>query len=176
MAEYNTNPALGQELGWDDEISAESSEVLLEPGDYPFTVLGYERKRFSGSAKMCACNQVVVKLDVDGVTVEDSLFFNTKAEWRLSQFFIAIGQKKPGEPFRINWNAISGARGVCKVGHRLWKNKSGDERKSNEIKEYYAPGAATSVPAPAATAPQGWQQQTMGGYQTNTPHWQTGKF
>ncbi len=177
MADYNQN--LGQEIGWEDEISEEGGEFrLLEPGDYPFTVVSFERKRFPGSARMCACNQVALKLDVDGVTVEDSLFLNKKTEWTLSQFFVAIGQKQKGVPFRPNWSAICGASGVCRVGVRTWTGKDGEERKSNEVKEYYAPDSdaarAQAVPStPAAPA----QQTTMAGYAAGNPgHWQPGKF
>lgn len=172
MAEYNNNPNLGAELGWDDEISEESSFVLLEKGRYPFTVTGFERKRFPGSAKMCACNQVALKLSINGVTVEDNLFLNKKTEWTLSQFFVCIGQKQPGVPFRPDWNRIVGATGVCEVGVRTWTGNDGVQRQGNEIKEYCAPDAA----APKAPQNNAWQQQTMPGYQTQAGHWQAGKF
>lgn len=183
--DYNNNMVdLGQEIGWDDEISEESGFVLLDEGDYPFTVTGYERARFRGSAKMCACNQVVLHLNVDGQNIDDNLFMNKKAEWRLSQFLISIGMKQKGVPCKINWNAIPGATGVCKVGIRHWTNKNGDTRQSNEIREFYAPDApqagaqAQSAPQPAQSWRQpSYQQQAMSGYPApNTGHWQTGKF
>ena len=109
----------GEALGWDDEISDEGGEYpVLEAGDYNFTVESFQRKRFNGSEKMCACNQVVLKLRIDcpeGVTVEDNLFLNRKTEWKVSQFFIAIGQKQPGVPLRPNWDALPGSRGRCKL-------------------------------------------------------------
>ena len=41
---------LDQELGWEDEIENEGSpRRVLEPGEYPFTVLGFERARYAGS-------------------------------------------------------------------------------------------------------------------------------
>lgn len=174
MADYNQN--LGQEIGWEDEIAEEGGTFpLLEPGDYPFRVVSFERKRFPGSAKMCACNQVALKLEVDGATVEDSLFLNKKTEWTLSQFFVAIGQKQKGVPFRPDWMKITGASGVCKVGVRAWTGNDGEERRSNEIKEYYAPDsdAAKALTASAGAA----AQQTMAGYPSGNPgHWQPGKF
>ena len=43
---------LDQELGWEDEIENEGSpRRVLEPGEYPFTVLGFERARYAGSEK-----------------------------------------------------------------------------------------------------------------------------
>lgn len=184
--EYNNNNNmvdLGAEIGWEDEISEESSFVLLEEGDYDFTVTSYERKRFPGSAKMCACNQVELRLEVGGIPLTDSLFLNKKAEWRISQFLISIGMKRKGVPCKPNWNAIPGSRGRCKVGIRTWTNKNGDRRQSNEIKEYYEPAPGQAPAQPACQPPvQSWQQpsyqqQTMGGYPApNTGHWQAGKF
>lgn len=172
MANDNFNNALGAEIGWDDEIAEESQFTLLDEGDYDFTVTSFERARFAGSAKMCACNQIILHLDVDGVILHENLFMNKKTEWKLSQFLIAIGMKQKGVPCKINWNAINGARGRCKVGIRKWTGNDGSERESNEIKTFYEP-------APGAASPQqpSYQRQSMTGYQNNAqPQWQAGKF
>lgn len=51
---------LDQELGWEDEIENEGSpRRVLEPGEYPFTVLGFERARYAGSEKVAPCNQAI---------------------------------------------------------------------------------------------------------------------
>ena len=169
---YNAN--LGAEIGWDDEISQESNFVLLEPGDYDFTVTSFERKRFGGSDKMCACNQAVLHIDVGEATIFDNLFMNKKAEWRISQFFAAIGQKQKGVPFVPNWNAVPGSSGRCKVGVRTWTGNDGEERKNNEIKEFYAPDPGPTTQQPAQPS---YQQQTMGSYPSGHPGpWQAGKF
>jgi len=159
MGDYYNNQNMGAEIGWDDEIAEESSFVLLEPGDYPFTVTGFERKRFGGSVKMCACNMAELQIDVGATTVRDKLFLNKKTEWRLSQFFTAIGQKEKGVPFVPNWSAVPGSTGVCKVGMYTWKNDDGEEKKYNEIKEYYAPdNAPKTTQQTSASKPQGgWQ-------------------
>lgn len=185
---YNTNtPDLGRELGWDDIISEESSSPrLLEPGDYPFTVTRVERKRFAGSAKMCACNMVVLHLDIDGVDVTHNLHLNSKVEWKISEFGLAIGQKQPDTPFRPDWAAAVGATGLCTVGNRSWEAKDGSLRYANEVKKFLPldparPAAAAPAPSPAQQ-PSAWQaapqaqQQTMPGYQTHATPWQGGKF
>ncbi len=188
---YDKN-SMGEALDWNDEISDEGGEFpILEAGDYNFTVESFTRKRFNGSDKMCACNQVVLKLRIDGegVTVEDNLFLNKKTEWKVSQFFLAIGQKQPGVPLRPNWDALPGSRGRCKLYVDKWKsNKDGREFESNKVEKYYPAGSApTQQAAPAqqyqqaAPAPQQQtyqapaqqsyqpQQQTVGG-------WTAGKF
>lgn len=177
MADYN-NQNLGTELGWEDEISQESSFVLLPAGEYEFTVDHYVRKRYQGGKNMCACNMAELHLTVDGTTIIDNLYLNSKAEWRLSQFFIGIGQKKKGVPFRPNWNAVPGSRGRLKLGVRTWKGNDGTERQSNEVNEYFEYDPS-KLSAPAQTG--GWnqpqpnyQQTQMNGYPQPQPTYGAG--
>ena len=141
-----------RELNWDDEISKESEFTLLPEGDYNFTVVGFNRGRHNGSAKLPACNKAELELKVDDGkgntgTILHNLFLHTKTEGMISAFLIAIGQKKHGEPTRPNWNAMVGAQGRCKVGVHEWVNDKGKTMKSNEIKKFY------DYEAPAASAP-----------------------
>lgn len=135
------NSNLGQELGWDAEITQESQFILLPAGDYDFTIKALERGRFAGSDKMCACNMATITLEVrdpatgEAVELKDSLYLNSKAEWKLSQFFLAIGQKKHGEPLRPNWNAVVGSRGKCEITINEYQ-KDGETRKNNRIRNY----------------------------------------
>lgn len=49
--------------------------------------------------------------------------------------FTAIGQRKHGEKCRMNWSAVVGATGRCKIGiHEYTSTKTGEVLKSNEIK------------------------------------------
>ena len=49
---------MDREFGWDDVIENDGKGwVLLPDGEYPFTVLSFERKRYGGSAKLPPCNQ-----------------------------------------------------------------------------------------------------------------------
>ena len=58
MSEYQN---AAHEIGWDDQISVDGEQyVVLEEGDYDFTVTGFERGRFPGSAKIPACNKAVL--------------------------------------------------------------------------------------------------------------------
>ena len=141
-----------RELNWDDEISKESEFTLLPEGDYKFTVVGFNRGRHNGSAKLPACNKAELELKVDDGkgntdTILHNLFLHTKTEGMISAFLIAIGQKKHGEPTRPNWNAMVGAQGRCKVGIHEWVNDKGETMKSNQIKKFY------DHEAPAGSAP-----------------------
>ena len=147
----NTYDSTPRELGWDDEIQRDDSPFQLLPeGDYAFTVRKFERARHGGSEKIPACNKAVLTLDMAGDggsgTVLTNLFLHSKFEWKLCQFFTAIGQRKRGEALRMNWNAVPGASGVCRVGVRKWTGNDGREHESNEITEFYDPESTPSRP------------------------------
>lgn len=147
MSDYTTTD---RELGWDDQIENDGGpyEVLPE-GDYSFQVEKFERARHPGSDKIPPCNKAVLTLSVtDGThsgTVMVNLFLYTKFEWKLCQFFTAIGQRKHGEAIRMNWNNVPGATGVCRVKIRKWTGNDGKQRDGNEVDTFYAPEDAPVV-------------------------------
>lgn len=160
-----------RELGWDDEISRESDFTIIPEGDYDFTVTGFERGRYDGSEKLPPCNMAIVTLAVtlpDGsaATLRHRLFLHTRCEGLLSAFFTGIGLKRKGEPLRMNWNAVPGAHGRCKITVRSWKGKNGEDMQSNDIKKFYDPFENSSASAPQAQpqyqpAPQQYAQPTQ---------------
>lgn len=143
-----------KELGWDDEISQESEFVLLPDGDYDFEVINFERSRSKGSDSIPPSNMAVLDIKItDGkstVSVKDYLVLHTKMEWKLSQFFRSIGMKKQGETVRMNWSAVPGAKGRCKVIVDKYTNDKGQTRESNKIAKYYD----YTAPAPVSG---GWK-------------------
>lgn len=126
------------EIGWEDTIEKDSDFVLLPDGLYHFTVVGMERTRHTPNpqnpGKLPACNKAIVSIKIvsnEGETeLRHNLFLHSSTEGMLSAFFAAIGQKKKGEPLRMNWNTIIGATGVCKVGTRQYKENNYNEVKS----------------------------------------------
>lgn len=131
-----------RELGWDDEIEKDSGDFILLPeGDYDFTIESFERGRHPGSDKLPPCNKAILKLrintDEGAAVITHNLFLHTKTEGMISSFFTSIGQKKKGEKIKMNWNAVIGATGRCKVGIRTWKGNDGEDHQSNEIKKFY---------------------------------------
>ena len=143
MSEYmNEN---GYELSWDAEIEKEGADfVTAEPGDYNFTVINFERARHAGSAKIPPCNKAIlsVRIDVPNAAgeciVKHNLYLHSKSEWRLCEFFTAIGQRQKGQRVSMNWNAVPGAKGRCKVSKRSYE-KEGKTYWTNDIDKFYAP-------------------------------------
>lgn len=148
-----------RELSWDDEIVKDSDFVLIPDGDYNFTVESVERARHEGSDKLPPCAKAIVSLRIhlpDGSTqtVKHNLFLHTRCEGLLSQFFAGIGQKRKGEPLRMNWQTVPGSSGRCKIGTRTWKNKNGEDMQSNEVKKFYSPEDTPTQQTVQQTAPQ----------------------
>ena len=135
---YNNNAV----LDWNDAIEDDGQEfVLLEEGDYNFTVRDFERGRFPGSAKLPACNKATLTLEVDTrdgcAIVKHDLILCRNLEWRISSFFRAIGQKKHGERLVMDWNKVVGAQGRARFKPRTYTNRDGEERQTNDLDRFY---------------------------------------
>lgn len=132
---------MDRELGWNDTIEKDSDFILLPEGDYPFTVESFERGRHNGSDKLPPCNKAILMIKIASaegdVTIRHNLFLHTKTEGMLSAFFSSIGQKKKGEKLAMNWNAVTGATGRCKVGIHEFTGDDGKQKKYNQIIRFY---------------------------------------
>lgn len=129
-------------LDWEDEIEESGGNfVLLPEGDYNFTVNKFERARHNGSTNLPACPMALLTLEIDGgqhgtATVIHRLFLHSKTEGFLSNFFEAIGQKQEGERVKMNWQAVYGAKGRCKLEINHFTNKDGEEKQNNQVKTF----------------------------------------
>ena len=142
---------LDRELSWDDTIDANADVfTLLEPGEYEFQVIGFERARWPGSQNLPPCPQAKVKLLVGGVHIEHNLFLHSKCEGFICAFFKSIGARKSGERIQMDWNKIAGATGRCQVGIRKCTGKDGIEKESNDISKFLPADepSAKTVPQP----------------------------
>ena len=143
-----------RELDWNDEIIDESGSFdPLPEGDYRFTVAKVERARSQGKGKLPPCNMAKVTLTVHGEAydreITENLLLHTSVEWKLSQFFLAIGLKKHDEPLRMNWTAAVGKNGNCRVTQRSYQRKDGGTGTANEIARFYAYDEVVNVVQPA---------------------------
>lgn len=137
MTQQQFNNNFEREFGWDDTIQKDSEFVFLPDGLYYFTVKSYDRGRHTPNpqnpGKLPACPKATVHLTIvanEGETeLRHNLFLHSSTEGMLSAFFGSIGQKRKGEPLRMDWNAIIGKVGVCKVGSREYNGN-----KYNEVK------------------------------------------
>ena len=138
-----------RELGWDDVIENDSPDfVILPDGDYDFEVVEFERGRHNGSEKLPPCNKAIVHIKIEGKegvsVIKHQLFLHTITEGMLCAFFAGIGRRQKGERLKMDFNAVVGSKGRCKVGTRKWTNDEGKEMTFNEIKKFYEPTAQPS--------------------------------
>lgn len=146
MTEFNKNLEQDIALDWDSEISAESDFSPIKDGKYAFEVVGFERGYYDPQpgSKMIACHTADLRLRLVGEQgpvgeLRQRLFMTKKMEWRLSAFFVSIGQKKKGEPFAPNWQKIIGSQGMCEVVRRM--NKDGSTSDYSEVKRFLPPAS-----------------------------------
>ena len=149
--------AIDREFSWDDAIENDGPEfVTLPEGEYDFQIIGLERKRYQGGAKLPACPMAEVKIDVygpDGIhaIVTHRLYLHSKTEGLLCAFFTCIGQRQHGQRLVPNWNRVVGSAGRCKLGIREYNGNT-----YNEIKSFLEPKQAQQYQQPAQPQ-QSWQ-------------------
>ena len=142
MENYNNNDMAA--LAWDSVIQEESSGFTLLPaGEYDFKVISMNRGFHNGSEKLPKCPKAELEIELTGAEgttrINHNLFLHQKTEGLLSAFFISIGLKRHGEPLQMNWNAVPGASGRCKVKVRDWVNDKGEARQNNQIDRFLDP-------------------------------------
>ena len=170
MSDYNSTNSMI--MDWDDALENDGQEyVVLEEGDYNFTVTGFERGRFPGSAKIPPCNKAALTLAVDTpdgtATVKFDLILYRTLEWRISSFFRCIGQKKHGERLVMDWSKGTGSKGRARFKPRTYMDKNGDERQANDVDRFYDyedkffPEEQTWVKEAEKAEPESWVQGTF---------------
>jgi len=142
--ENNQNTGTGTALcmDWNDAIEDDGREfVVLEEGDYNFTVTGFDRGRFPGSARIPACNKALITVTVDAggdgmVPVKLDLILYRSLEWKLSAFFRCIGRKGHGERMDMDWDSVLGSYGRAHFKPRTYVNRYGEERTANDLDRF----------------------------------------
>ena len=66
-----------------------------------------------------------------------SLLVHRKLEWKLSQFFRAIGRKKHGEALNMDWSGLVGLPLKVHITIRSYTSRDGEERQCNDVDRFY---------------------------------------
>lgn len=105
-------------LDWGDTVENEGSdfELLPEGTEAAFEVIKFEQ----GWSENKSCPMAKLTLtctDSEGrqARVYENLLLHRASEWRLCQFFVAIGLRRHGEPFAMGpaWRQVPGAIGLA---------------------------------------------------------------
>ncbi len=129
-------------MDWNDTLESDGQEFIVLPeGDYTFTVTGFERGRFPGSAKLPPCNKATLTIRIDNdqgpATARFDLILYRTLEWKIAAFFRCIGQKKHGEKLAMDWSSLPGARGRAHIRPRSYTTRDGEERQVNDVVRFY---------------------------------------
>ena len=131
-------------FGWDSAIAVTRARVekLLAVGPAKFTVVSFVRGRHAGSDKLPACPRAELLLECEDVEgdigdVSVKLPLHEKTLFKLVQFAKSTGlvdaDLAEGESFKMPWDEVLGASGVCEINHRTWKGDDGIEHTSNNV-------------------------------------------
>lgn len=146
-------------IGWDEEITVEKEPefVLLEPGEYNFTVTSFERGHYDGSSKLPACSVAKLALKcsngIQETTVFVNLFLASNQKWKLTHFFkscrLIAADIPEGVNYAMPWSRVIGAQ-----GRALIKNREYNDKQYNEVEKFLYDNPATTATVPAyVTAP-----------------------
>lgn len=135
-------------MDWDSPIEndGEGFELLPEGTIVEFQVIVFEKARSSKGDPMAKLQLSLFDGDVFGRAYEN-LVLNQACEWKLCQFFTAIGQRKHGETLVPKWNKVETATGYAEVGVEKYKkdNGRGAEVEKNFIKRFLEPEAGEKM-------------------------------
>lgn len=130
-----------QTLDWDSVIDQDGAPfVLLDEGEYNFTIQEFKRAIFPGSQKIQQCPKAELVLNIENLTtVKTDLILAPQLMWKLASFARSIGVKKHGEACTIPWDSIVGYSGRCKIKHRSYVDKNGETKTANEVDSFLDP-------------------------------------
>lgn len=140
-------------MGWDTPIQNDGQGFeVLPAGRYRFEVTKMERATSAGaSTKGSPMAKLELRL-MDAASgkvgsARETLVLHKNTEWKLCEFFRAIGQRKHGESIKPNWTAVVGAAGECEVLVETFTKQDGTEGQSNKVKRFLdVPGAGQPTP------------------------------
>lgn len=129
------------------ELNSKPAYIKLDEGDYEIKVASFERGKFPGSAKMCACNKITLNIEVDTpqgtATIKDDLIMHQRMTWKITEVFASLGLIKVVDgkvvDGKIDWSKLTGATGRAHVYQRPYKDKEGVEHTTNAISKYLPP-------------------------------------
>jgi len=138
----NMTPDMDEILDYDGVIEndGEGFATLPDNDEVTFTVTEVEKGRSKDGTKP----QVRLKMMCESVaghgrtTIIDYITLTKKSEWKLCEFFLALGMRRRGERLRMNWDII-GYTGRATVSLEKFTGRDGDERFNNKIKRYLEP-------------------------------------
>ena len=134
-------------FGWDSTIKNDGGDFRLLPeGVWPFTVKSLEKGYSNGTKNIPPCPMAKLTLRVgSGAAVSDvtnTLYLDDSQEWKLCQFFLALGMRKHGEELNLSaFDRIKDKTGWLEIDHYSY-TQDGEEKTINSVARYLDPADA----------------------------------
>lgn len=148
-------------LDWDSEVEHDGQGgkfTLLPNGEYRFGVM----EMVKTTSKKLQCPMAKLTLAIFALDdpdykeelarIEDNLVLHSTCEWKLCEFFRAIGDRKHGQKFKPNWPNVPGSSGRCKIKTETFEKRDKTEGKNNKV-DFYLDPEAPAAAAPASIPP-----------------------
>lgn len=123
-------------LDWNGQISNDASYVLLDPGVYTFRVTKLDKTTSNTSGAPMAVVTLLAHSDKGKSNITDYLVLTRSSEWKLCSFFRALGLKKHGEAFTMDWDAVEDCTGRAEVIVDEYTKQDGTPAARNKVKQY----------------------------------------
>lgn len=134
-----------QVMDWDSDIPTDEGQgefVTLPDGtECQFEVKKFVRDRSRAGAPMAKLELICTADDGRRAYVHENLTLSPAAIFRVRKFGVAIGHLSPNEPGRIDWDAVIGATGRCRLSVEEWTRRDGENSESNKVKDWLGPVA-----------------------------------
>lgn len=118
---------------WDEKVNLDAVEdneyIVLEPGEYDFTVEGYE-KMMTNSGSPMAVVSMSVKTDDGRAFIKDNIVLSGKADWKVKQFAQSVGTEKEDTYLKIFDKAVG------KSGKAKFKVEEYNGKSYNKVERY----------------------------------------
>ena len=124
--------------------------VILEEGDYSFTVIGVDHGRYPGGKGIPPCNRMTLTLQVEtekGIAVIQTAFFLYRPlVFRILSFYQCVSFIKPDrKAVVIGSDTVLGCRGRAHFKPRVYEDHDGNENVIERILIRPAPSSLCSV-------------------------------
>lgn len=139
---------------WDSEITEDGNDFRhLQPGFYPFEVIGVKKEYYDGSGRGSApaCPKASVTMRVgnppETTVITDGFLLYSGLQWKISAFYRSIGYKQHGKSVAMNWDEdfLKGKKGICEIEDQPGYNDT--TKIYSSVKGYCDPDTPTGASA-----------------------------
>lgn len=131
-------------MDWNSPIEDDGQQFVILPEDTEVdcTVIEFEQAFTTAGAPMAKLRIKCVAAEGKTI-VDENLALQKNCEWKLCEFFTALGQRVHGQRIVPDWEKVLGAKFRAVLKKEPWK--SNPDKFNNKIKRYLEPVLAADA-------------------------------